>query len=133
MSGPTDRVADGPPGLTTAEVPAYYRLGRTAGYRLTKWLAPLQCAPGRWRLAELQQLDSDRAAAALRVLLTGDTPELDAGAYVHRRAAAPSPSVPDRVVHDLHHRDRQQSAANATPIAAPRASPDYSTGTIVNE
>jgi hypothetical protein len=33
--------------LTAAEVHAYYRLGRTAGYELTKRLAPLECAPGR--------------------------------------------------------------------------------------
>jgi hypothetical protein len=57
------------PILTATEVHAYYRLGRTAGYELTKRLAPLQSAPGRWRLADLQRLDAERAAAALRALL----------------------------------------------------------------
>lgn len=57
--------------LTAAEVHTYYRLGRTAGYELTRRLAPLQCAPGRWRLADLQRLDAERTAAALHALLTG--------------------------------------------------------------
>ena len=48
---------------------AYYRLGRTAGYELTKRLAPLQCAPGRWRLDDLRRLDAERAAAALHAVL----------------------------------------------------------------
>jgi hypothetical protein len=55
--------------LTASEVHAYYRLGRSAGYELTRRLAPLQCAPGRWRLADLQRLDAERAAIALRTLL----------------------------------------------------------------
>jgi hypothetical protein len=58
--------------LTATEVHAYYRLGRSAGYELTKRLAPLQCAPGRWRLADLQRLDAERAAAALHALLADD-------------------------------------------------------------
>lgn len=57
--------------LTATEVHNYYRLGRTAGYELTKRLAPLQCAPGRWRLADLQSMDAERASAALHALLTG--------------------------------------------------------------
>jgi hypothetical protein len=60
--------------LTAAEVRAYYRLGRTAGYKLTKRLAPLECAPGRWRLADLQRLATERAAAALRSLLADGYP-----------------------------------------------------------
>jgi hypothetical protein len=60
--------------LTAAEVHAYYRLGRTVGYQLTKRLAPLECAPGRWRLADLQRLDAERAAAALRALLAVGDP-----------------------------------------------------------
>ena len=62
--------------LTATEVHAYYRPGRTAGYELTKRLAPLECAPGRWRLADLQRLEAERAAAALRALLAdGDSAE----------------------------------------------------------
>jgi hypothetical protein len=59
--------------LTATEVHAYYRLGRTAGYELTKRLAPLQCAPGRWRLTDLQRLDAERAAAAFHALLAEGT------------------------------------------------------------
>jgi hypothetical protein len=51
--------------LTATEAYAYYQLGHTAAYRLTKRLAPLKFAHGRWRLGDLQRLDAERAETVL--------------------------------------------------------------------
>ncbi len=60
--------------LTCDRGPRVLPAGRTAGYQLTKRLAPLECAPGRWRLADLQRLDAERAATALQTLLVDGDP-----------------------------------------------------------
>jgi hypothetical protein len=86
--------------LITEEVHAYYRLGRTAGYALTRGpLAPYRAAPGRWRLADLHRFQEDRlagsvlpplAAESVETPATPDTPTIPASRRA-RRADGTSP------------------------------------------
>lgn len=79
--------------LTAQEVHQFLRLERTAGYVETKKLkaAGLECAPERFRLGDLRELQRRRAEQAMRRLLAGSEPaepELAVPSRPVRRAAS---------------------------------------------